>query len=449
MQVDLRDLTRGPIKKQILLFSLPLILSNLLQVLFNMADVAVVGRFAGALALGSVGSTSTLIVLFTGFLIGMGSGVNVIVARFYGANDYHALHRTIHTSALLCAIVGVVIMGLALTFAEGILNLLNTKPELMDGAKLYLRIYCLGMPAVAIYNFGAAVFSAVGDTKKPLYYLMIAGVVNVLLNLFFVIVCHMSVAGVALASIISHYISATLIIVALIRSSNTAFALVPKELSIDDDKAKMILSFGIIAGCQSAIFAIANLFVQSGVNSFDATMVAGNAAASNADGMIFEIMAAFYTACASFIGQNYGAGNRERVKQSFRICLTYSALVGAVLGALAILFGEKFLMIFTTDPLVAKAGMYSLIVKGVAYWISAFMDCSVAASRALGKSVVPSVILIAGSCVFRIIWIYTVFAYFATPASLYLLYCASWTISSIAEVWYFKHIFRKVMPKTA
>lgn len=442
MKPDLHDLTRGPLGKQILMFSLPLMLSNVLQVLFNMSDVAVVGRFAGSIALGAVGSTTTLVSLFTGFLIGMGSGVNVLVARHYSANDHRQLSETVHSAALLCLIMGVVIMLTGQLSSRLILETLKTKDELIDSAVLYLRLYFIGMPALALYNFGNAVFSAIGNTRKPLCYLSASGVINVVLNLFFVIVCHMDVAGVAVASVISQYLSAVLIVTALLRSDGI-YALCLRKVRLYRGKAKMILGISLPAGVQNAIFQTANMFIQAGVNSFSATVVSGNAAAANADNLVYDVMAAFYTACGSFMGQNYGAGNRERVKKSYWISLAYSFGAGALMGLMFVALGPAFLSLFTTDADVVQAGMYRLMIMGCSYGFSAFMDCSIAASRSLGKSLVPTVIVIMGSCVFRIVWIYTVFAYFGTIASIYMLYIFSWGITAIAEMLYFKRCYKQ------
>ena len=412
------DLTHGPLVQQIILFSLPLMATNVLQVLFNMSDVAVVGQFAGPEALGSVGSTSILVSLFTGFLIGMGSGVNVVVARYIGARHDQDVHEAVHTSLILSLIVGVIIMALGFLFTPAMLSMLGTKPVLMAGAVSYLRIYCLGMPAMAVFNFGNAVLSAAGDTKKPLYFLSMAGVINILLNLFFVIVCHLAAAGVALASIISQYISAAL-----------------------------VLSLSIPAGLQNAIFAIANLFIQAGVNSFDELMVEGNAAAANADALVYDVMAAIYTACSSFMSQNYGAGKRKRIIHSYFISMVFSFGIALVMSALLVIFGRQFLGIFTNVEEVAQAGMIRLRIMGCSYAFSAFMDCTIAANRGLGKSFVPTVIVIMGSCVFRIIWVYTVFAYFHTIESLYLLYIVSWAITAAAEMICLRRVYREQMQK--
>ena len=400
MKSSTRSLTEGPLAKQILLVSLPLALSNLLQVLFNMSDVAVVGRFAGSTALGAVGSTSIFVTLFTGFLIGLGNGINVLVARFYGARHPNDVHDTVHSALIVSLIAGVILLVVGLLGSPAMLRLLNTKEDLLPGAILYLRVYFLGMPALALYNFGNAVFSAIGETKKPLYILSFAGVLNILLNLFFVIVCNLDVAGVALASAISQCVSAGLILHALTRVQD-CYALHFKEAKLDPAMTKSILALGLPAGFQNAIFAIANLFIQAGVNSFDSLMVKGNSAAANADPLIYDCMAAFYMACASFMSQNYGAGKPDRVKKSYFISL--------------------------------------------AYCISAFMDCTIAASRGLGKTVVPTVIVIMGSCVFRVIWVYTIFAHFHTIPSLYLLYPCSWALTAIAEILYFIRCYKQAM----
>ena len=336
------SLAHGPLGKQILRFSLPLMISNVLQVLFNMSDVAVVGRFSGARALGAVGSTTILVSLFTGFLIGMGSGVNALVARYLGADSREETEHTVHTAAILCLLVGAVLLGLGLIFARPMLTLLHTKAELIDGAALYLHIYFLGMPAMALYNFGNGVLSAAGDTRRPLVYLLIAGILNVCLNLFFVIVCRMSEDGVALASILSQYLSAALILIALFRSRED-YALRLRKLRLHAEKAKMLLNLGLSAGFQNAIFAVANLFIQSAVNSFPTVVVEGNSAASNADSLVYDVMAAFHTACASFIGQNFGAGHRDRIKKSYFISVSYSCAFGTVLGLLLVFFGSGFL----------------------------------------------------------------------------------------------------------
>jgi MATE efflux family protein len=302
------QITYGSLWKNMFFFSVPLMLSQLLQVLFNMADVAVVGKFSSAEALGAVGSTTILVSLFTGFLIGMGSAVNVMVAQHLGAKDKVRTSASVRTSFVICLAAGCIITVLCLLSARFMLELLGTKDDLIEGAVLYFRIYALGMPALSVFNFGNGVLSANGDTKRPLVYLMVAGILNVLFNLFFVIVCGMAEDGVALASIITQYVSALLIIIHMGRQNDDcAFRLRDLKNGADKSELKHILGLGIPAGFQNAVFAIANLFIQSAVNSFDSVMVEGNSAAANADAIIYNIMAAFYTACSTFMGQNLGA----------------------------------------------------------------------------------------------------------------------------------------------
>lgn len=442
------NMTSGFLWKNIFFFSIPLMFSQILEVLFNLSDVAIAGKFAGYHALGSVGSTTLLVSLFTGFLLGMGSGVNVRTAHELGVGDREAISGTIHTSLILCTLMGLLVCFACLFFAAPMLRLLGTKDELMDGAVTYLKIYALGMPAMGIYNCGNGILSACGDTRRPLYYLTIAGILNVILNLFFVIVCHMAAAGVAVASAISQYLSAVLILRNLLRRKD-ACRIHPKQLRLHPAAIRAVLFIGIPTGIQNALFAIANLFVQSGVNSFDAVMVSGNAAAANADALIYNVMAAFHTACASFVSRNLGAGNRNRMMKSYLISLTYSFLSGALLGGLLLIFGRQFLSLFANESSVIDAGMERLQIMGWCYCVSAFMDCTIAASRGIGKSIPPTVIVIMGSCVFRIIWVYTIFAYFRTIPSLYLLYIFSWAITAAAEITYFLVSYRKLMRSTA
>lgn len=437
------DLTVGSLPKKIILFSLPLMASQLLQVMFNMADVAVVGRFSSAIALGAVGSTSTLVTLFTGVLIGLASAVNVLVAKYIGAKQSQDLKRTVGTAFYICTAIGVLVAVACFTLARPMLELIKTKDELIDAAVLYFRIYALGMPALAIFNYGNAVLSAQGDTKRPLLYLTASGLLNVALNFFFVLALGMSVDGVALASIISQALSALLIIVRMAKNGGDC-GFCRENLQFSGEKAKLILALGIPAALQNAIFAVANLFIQAGVNSFDHVMVEGNSAAANADSVIYNVMAAFYTAASTFMGQNLGAGKRHRVLRSYFISLVYSMLSGAVLGGLLLLFGREFLALFTTEAAVADAGMQRIMIMGFCYLLSAPMDCTIAASRGLGKSFVPTVIVILGSCVFRVVWVYTIFARIGTIPSLYLLYPFSWVITASAEIVYFATVYNKM-----
>jgi len=440
------DMTTGNLWKQIFFFSIPLVLSNLLQVLFNLSDMAVVGQFVGASALGAVGSTSILVTLFTGICIGFGGGINVLVARYIGAKDDARLKKTEHTAFITCIVLGAVLLLVGVIFARPILELLGTKDTLIDDATRYFRIYMSGMIGCAVYNFGNAVYSALGNTKKPLIFLSVSGALNIGLNIFFVTKCEMGVAGVAVASSISQYLSMILIIVSLFRRSDNC-ALKIKELKVDFKSLKQIIYLGVPAAFQNALFALANLFIQSAVNTFDEVMVDGNSAAANFDSIVYDVMAAFYMAGASFVGQNYGANNKGRILRAYLISTLYAFCIAAVFGAVLFFFGRGCLRIFTRDEEVIEMGMKRIMIMAPSYCVSAFMDSTIAACRGIGKTVTPIVFEIIGVCVFRVAWVYTVFAYFKTIPSLYLLYVFSWVITAAGEIIYFAVQYKKLGDK--
>ena len=444
----MKNYTKGPILGQMLIFSIPLIFTNLLQVLFNLCDVAVVGRFAGSIALGSVGSSVILVQLFLAFIIGMSGSINVLTALYIGAKNKKELSETVHTSIIISFVEGVIILIIGITFSPIILKLLHTKDDLISGAILYARICSVGMPALGIYNWGNAVLSATGNTKKPLYFLTISGVINIVLNLFFVIICHLGVAGVALASVISQYILAIIIVVAMLNEKSDA-KLELKKIKITEKKVKPIVSLGVLSGFQSAVFHFANLFVQAGVNSFDTILVSGNSAATNADSIVFESMAAFNTAGATFIGQNYGAKDKKRMLKSYLTALFSSMTLGLIMGIALLFFGKEFLSLFSNETNVINAGLKRLNLMAASYFISALMDVSIAASRALHKSAWPTFIIIMGSCVFRVLWVKTVFALIGSIPSLYLLYPFSFIITGVAEVAYFVYCYKKISFKSS
>lgn len=437
-----QDMTQGNLWKQIWVYSVPLMFTNLLQVLFNFADIAIVGRFGEAGAIGSVGSTTTLIGLFTGIVIGLSGGANVIVARARGEKDSAKTKEAVHTAAVIMLLAGLLLSVAGIVLAPNILSAMHTKPELLDNAILYFRIYFLGMPALALYNYGNAVLSSVGDTKRPLYFLAFAGAINVVLNFIFVVFFHMNVAGVALASVISQVVSAILVLRVLLKS-DADYGLHIKELSVKKNVVGSILRIGLPTAAQFAIFQIANIFIQMGVNSFDAITVEGTAAAANAESLLYQMAAAFYAAGTTFISQNLGARKKERILKSYLVSQASATLLSFTLGLLLAIFGRHFLGFFTTNPAVIEAGMYRLKVMGFTCWLSTLMDGTIAASRGLGETVTPTIIVFLGSCVFRIVWIYTVFAFFGTITSLYLVYACSWSITAIAEIIYFTKLYRR------
>lgn len=437
------DMTSGSLWRNMLIFSIPLIFSNLLQVLFNMADLAVVGRFAGTTALGAVGSTSILIHVFVYFLIGMGNAVSVFTARYLGSNEKKMVRETIQNGLLLCLIFGIIIMVLGLILSPGILKLMGTKTDLIKGAISYIRIYFISMPAVALFNYGNGVYSAYGDTKRPLIILSIAGVINVVLNVTFVVFLNMDVAGVAWASVISQYMSCFMILISLLKHKGD-IRLILTGFTLNPVLAKNIMFLGIPGGIQNSIFMIANTFIQGAINSFDSVIVAGCSAAAYADTFVWDVMAAFYVATSSFIGQNLGANKKERIRSAFGIGMVYSVGIAIILGIMLVVWGREFLGLFTTNVAVIEAGRQKLIVMAFSYFISGFMDNTIAASRGLGHTVVPTIVVILGSCVFRIVWIFTVFAYFKTISSLFMLYSFSWGITAVAEIIYFVYLYRRL-----
>ena len=434
---------QGSLFKTIFIFSLPLIFTNLLQVLFSFTDVAVLGRFASAESMGSVGSVAILVFMCTGFLTGIGSGVNSVAAFYIGADNKKSVSDTVHTSAILCVTAGVAVCVSGILFARPVLQLMGTKAILIDGSVTYFKIYMLGMPALAFYNFGNGILSASGDTKSPLKFLSISGVVNVVLDLVFVICFNMDIAGVAVASISSLYISAFLVFLKLYKR-NDALAFRFKNLRLNKFILYKLIKICIPAGMQNVIFAFANIFIQVGINSFDAAMVIANSAAANSDSLVYNTMIAFYVAGSTAIAQNYGAKNKKGILKSCFISVAYSFLAGLFLGVLLLLFGRYFLAVFTSEPHIIELGMERLTIMAFSYCLSAFMDAALASSRGLGETIIPTVIVIIGSCILRILWIYTVFGFFGTVLSLYLVFPVTWIITATAECIYFAKLYRNI-----
>lgn len=442
MSKRLTDMTQGNLWKQIILFSLPLMASNMLQVLFNMADMSVVGHFAEPGAIGAVGSTTALISMFTWFGIGMGSGVNILVARYLGAKDQKSVEDTIHTGIIICFTTGIFVLVLGEILARPLLTVLGTKKELINDAILYFRIYLLGSPAVALYNYGNAILSASGDTRRPLIYLSVSGALNVVLNLVFVIVLDKSVDGVAIASAASQYLSAILILAKLLKSEGL-IKLCPRKIHFHKSYAKQLLSLGLSSAIQYSLFSLSNVFIQAGINSFDPIVVEANSVACNSDTVLSNMMNSLSNACTTFVSQNFGAKNMKRVKKAYLICFFYLFATAAVVGCTVAVWGKGFLNLFTPNKEVIDIAIMRLQLMGFTYWLSSMKDASTSALRGIGKSVAPTVIVVFGICVFRIIWIYTIFAYFGTLLSLYLLYSVTWFITGSVETIYFIYSYKK------
>ena len=435
----------GSVLKKLLLFSIPLMCSSILQLLFNAADIVVVGRFAGDNSLAAVGSNTALINLLTNLFIGLSVGANVLAARDYGARHENDLSRTVHTSVCLSIISGLLLSIIGIAGAKQILIWMQTPAEVLDLAVTYLRIYFAGMPAIMLYNFGSALLRAVGDTKRPLYFLIISGIVNVVLNLFFVIVLKMDVAGVALATVISETISAGLIVLCLVHEES-GIHLDLKKLRIDRDKFIGILRTGLPAGFQGILFALSNVVIQASVNSFGPDVMAGNSAAANVEGFVYMSMNAFYQSAISFVSQNMGARNFRRINRILFTAQICVAFTGLVLGNLVVVFGKPLLGIYTTSPAVIEAGLVRLGIVCRTYAICGMMDVMVGGLRGIGYSVMPMIVSLIGACGLRLLWIATLFQLpqFHTMTMLYVSYPVSWIITFSVHVLCFVWAMRRL-----
>ena len=440
------DMCSGSVFSKMLLFALPLMCSSILQLLFNAADIVVVGRFAGDNALAAVGSNTALINLLTNIFVGLSVGSNVLTAQYYGAKKDNDLKETVHTSMLLSIYSGVLLTVIGLAGARGLLELMQAPPEVLELAVLYLRIYFLGMTSMMVYNFGSAILRAVGDTKRPLYYLLGAGIVNVLLNLFFVIVCHLGVAGVAMATAISQTISALLVVRCLVKEQG-GIHLELKELAITREKLGKIMQIGLPAGFQGTVFSLSNVVIQSAVNSFGNIAVAGNSAAANIEGFVYMAMNAFYQATISFTSQNYGAREYKRIYKILFAGELFVVITGAVLGNLAVFFGETLLGIYSPSAEVIAAGMRRVRIICSVYALCGVMDVLVGALRGIGYSIIPMIVSLIGACGLRLLWIATVFKIpeYHSLSTVYISYPITWTITLTVHAITFALAARKVL----
>lgn len=440
------DMCSGSVFSKMLLFALPLMCSSILQLLFNAADIVVVGRFAGDNALAAVGSNTALINLLTNIFVGLSVGSNVLTAQYYGAKKGSDLKETVHTSMLLSIYSGVLLTVIGLVGARGLLELMQAPPEVLELAVLYLRIYFLGMPSMMVYNFGSAILRAVGDTKRPLYYLLGAGIVNVVLNLFFVIACHMGVAGVGIATVISQTISALLVVRCLVREQG-GIHLELKELAISKEKLGKIMQIGLPAGFQGTVFSLSNVVIQSAVNSFGNVAVAGNSAAANIEGFVYMAMNAFYQATISFTSQNYGAKEYKRIYRILFAGELFVVITGTLLGNLAVFFGETLLGIYSPSAEVIAAGMMRVRIICSVYALCGVMDVLVGALRGIGYSIIPMIVSLVGACGLRLLWIATVFQIpeYHSLTTVYISYPITWTITLTVHAVTFALAARKVL----
>lgn len=439
------DMVNGPILKKMLLFTLPLMCSSILQLLFNAADIVVVGRFAGDNSLAAVGSNAALINLMTNVFLGLSVGGNVLAARDYGSGNDEELSKTLHTAMLLGIVSGLILTVAGVIFAPQLLKLMQTPENILPLASLYLRIYFLGMTAMMVYNFGSALLRSVGDTKRPLYYLVTAGVINVILNLVFVIVLHMDVAGVALATVISQCISASLVVRCMMREQG-GIRLIPKKLRIHKDKLIRIVRVGLPAGFQGAVFSLSNVVIQSSVNIFGEIVVAGNSAAMNLEGFVYVAMNAFHQAAISFTSQNMGAGKKERIGKILLVAEGCVIVTGVVLGWLIYGFGRPLLHIYSNSNEVIEAGMVRMAIILLPYALCGMMDVVVGVLRGIGYSVGPMIISLLGACGLRLVWIATIFQIprFHNISTVYLSYPITWTITLLAQLLLYAHAQKKL-----
>ena len=440
------DMCNGPILKKMLVFSIPLMCSSVLQLIFNAADIVVVGNFAGDNSLAAVGSNTALIGLLTNLFVGLSIGANVLAAKYYGAKDEKNLAEAVNTSILLSIISGIILTIIGLAGARRILIWMQTPDEVLDLAATYLRICFLGMVPTMVYNFGSAILRSVGDTKRPLYYLFGAGIVNVILNLFLVVALKLDVAGVAIATVISQCISAGLIIRCL-RHEEGGIHLDIHRLHLDKKIFVEILEIGLPAGFQGILFSLSNVIIQSSVNSFGATVMAGNSAAANVEQFVYFAMNAFYQSTISFTSQNYGAKNYHRIKNILLTGQFCVITVGIVFGNLVVLFGHPLLELYTSSEEVIQAGMVRFGIVARTYALCGIMDVMVGALRGIGYSVMPMIVSLMGACVFRLVWIATIFRMdrFHSVQVVYDSYPISWIVTNIVHIICFMWAMKKIM----
>lgn len=445
------DMTKGALLPKILLFSIPLMISSVLQLLFNAADIVVVGQFSGDQTLGAncvaaIGSTGSVINMILSVFMGLAVGVNVLSARFFAAKQQDEMEQTVHTTIALALIGGVVIGALGVAVSRPLLEIMGSPAEVIDLSTLYMRIYFVGMPVNMLYNFGAAILRAAGDTRRPLYYLMYAGVINVILNLVFVMGLRMNVAGVALATIIAQAVSAAFVINALV-STDEIYKLDLKKIRIDVDKAERIIRVGLPAGLQGTIFSFSNVLIQSSINEFGSVAMAGSAAGANLEGFVYMAMNSIYQACVSFTSQNVGAGKADRIGKVLRFCLGVVTVVGLVMGNLFYLFGAQLVSVYTSEPSTIVYGVQRMAIICTLYFLCGCMDVICGSLRGMGYSTVPMIVSIVGACGLRIVWILTVFRTYHDLTVLYISYPVTWFITASVHLICYFIIKKKVVSK--
>lgn len=426
------DMTCGPFLKKIMIFSVPLILTGILQLAYNTADVVVVGRFVGKEALAAVGSTGSLVNLFVNIFLGLSMGSGVMVARYIGEKNDNKVSNCVHTAMVLSIICGFLIGIIGFFFSGEMLKLMKVPDDVLDLATLYLKVYFMGSPGLLAYNFGASVVRATGDTKRPLFILTLSGLVNVILNLVLIIVFKFGVEGVAIATIVSQYLSAVLIIGYLLVINNSC-RLNLKKLRVDKNELKHILRLGLPAGIQSSLFSISNVIIQSSVNSFGSVAMAGIAAGSNYDSYIFTGTNAVSQTAMTFTSQNIGAKKVENIGKVYRYCLLFALGIGVSLGLVGLFFSENIVRFFSDDPGVVEIGAERMRLVMPFFFFCSLMDVAASQIRGMGKSVEPMLVSLIGACGIRIIWVFFVLPLDRTLINLYWSYPVSWIITFFAQ----------------
>ena len=442
------DMCSGSIMDKLISFSLPLMLSGILQLMFNAVDIVIVGRFTGSEALAAVGSTSALINMFTNLFIGISLGSNVLAARYYASGRTKEMSETVHTAILFALLSGIVMAFVGLIFSRFALELMGTPDNVIEHSTLYMRIYFLGMPFFMLYNYGASILRAVGDTKRPLLFLIISGVLNAGLNMFLVIVFHLGVAGVAIATVISQMVSCVLVLRCLYLSDGS-YQLRFSRLTLKWNYLKQIFQVGIPAGIQSTVINFSNVLLQSSVNSFGSTAMAGYTAANNILSFLYVSVNSVTQACMSFTSQNYGVGNYKRMDKILVNCIALSVSVSLALGCIAYFFGPEILSIYTSDPEVIRCGVEVLAYTTVTYFLCGLMDLFPGPMRGMGHSAVPMLMSIIGTVGTRIVWIFLLFPQNRTLAFLFISYPASWIVTILLQVVCLYFVRKKVYPTSA
>ena len=441
------DMTTGVLFPKILGFAFPLMVTGLLQIVYNAADVMVVGRFAGSISLAAVGATSTLVNLMLNLFLGLSMGSGVVVAKHIGAGDGASVHRTVHSAMLLSIISGFVIGIIGVVISPYALSAMGTPDDVHSLSTLYLRIFFLGTPANMVYNYGASILRATGDSKRPLYILTSTGILNVVLNLIFVVKFNMNVAGVALATIISQYVSAICVLYILL-NINSYIHLSMKKLHFYKDELLDILKIGIPAGLQGSLFSLSNVIIQSSINSFGAAAIAGNTASGNVDSIIFTCCNSVSQTATTFTSQNLGAGQYKRIRKIYFNCIGISMGIAAIFGVALLAFGPQILTVFSTDSEVIDMGLIRLKLFAVTYIINSVLDVTTGQMRGLGKSVIPMIVTMVGVCGLRVLWVFTVFPQYRSMFTLYLSYPVSWLATGIVLVTMYAVTFRKILKRS-